>query len=272
MVLLRFHFWQWAAPLAIVPALLFASDNADVLEKCQFLAGGHYSYYKTDYFWNKSGDKVKSFNDFRRFKGEFCAIFGVSNRDTLHLQGSYSKIDESANGNTTGFGDVELSWKHYFGYAYKHFFTGRLQAIIPVGGRKYSLRYGRWGGEADLFIKREMCCYGKPLWYNFGAGYRKYDGYPSDQVRGFFEGGFTPFRCFSILVDSQLKYGVYNGKQNDPPNLILYNSNYRLWRGSLYGVLNVWRSVYIYGGGFRHLWGRNVGTGGGFFVGSYFSF
>lgn len=272
MVLILCRLRRALALLAIMPGLLAASDNADVLGRCQFLSGGRFTYYKTDHFWNRDGDRVKSFNNFKQYKGDLCLAFGVTDRDTLHLQGTYARIDEAANGSMTGFGDTELSWKHFLGRRWNHYWTGRVQAIIPSGGRKFSLRYGRWGGEFDLFMKRELCFYGRPLWYNLGAGYRLYKGYPSDQVRGFFEAGYRPLDYFSILVDGKLDYGVFNGTKNDPPNLILYNADYRLLKGRLYGVLRVHRCAYLYAGGFSHLWGRNVGTGGGFFVGSYLSF
>lgn len=270
--LLGFQYWRWIFPLLILPVILSASDNANILSKCQFVSAMRYWHYKTDHFWNRNGQKVSSLNHFEQNRGDLCFALGLTDRDTLHLQGSYSQISESANGNVNGFGDTQLSWKHYFGRKWNHYWTGRAQLVIPSGGRKYSLRYGRWGGELDIFLKKQLCLNRSPLWYDLGGGYRIYSGYPSDQIRGYFEAGYTPFKRFSLLIDSQLECGVHNGTKKDPPNLILYNANYKLLRGRAYGVFQAYRTAYIYAGAFSHLWGRNVGTGGGFFVGSYISF
>ncbi len=229
--------------------------------------GACYEKYDTDSFWNRNGKRIKSFNDFDQWSLKGFVGFRVTCCDTMVVRSRYSRIEEEANGCTQGFDDMRVSWMRQWGQIKGHRITSRALVVVPVGGRKFNLRYGEWGGEADLFLGK-CCCYaGRAVWYELGGGYRVYAGDPSDQVRGYWQLGCQVWKCFSVVTDGKIEWGVFNGKTSTVPNLFAYNNNYRLVKGRLYGVVDLWGYGSLYAGGFKHITGRNVGYGGGYFLG-----
>ncbi len=241
--------------------------TAFLRDKCEKVIQMDYLNYRTKHFWNSSGKRCESFNDFQRNAVLGHVEYGLTSWCTLAADGSYETIHESLNGKTQGFGDVEASLKNYLWCKNGHLFSTEARVIIPVAERKTELRYGRWGGQASLLYSKKFQICGLPGWYDTKVGYRFYEGFPSDQVRAKAAVGLCLSDRFTVLTSGELQYGLFNGS-TDPQNTILWNSNYRLFTGKVEGFFRVCGRAYLTVGGFRHLWGRNVGTGGGVFGGA----
>lgn len=231
-----------------------------------------YRYYQTDHFWNKNGKRLDAYNHFKEQSAGLYFEYILSKRDLLSLEGWYDKINESVNGRTFGFEDPELSWTHLLWKDNKHYFSSRLTAIIPSGPKKTNLRYGRFGGEFDFIYSNLFCYFNRPGYYNILLGYRGYQGFPSDQIRNIFNVGFSPTKWLVLNLESRLEYGLFNGKKDKNRNTILFNSNYRLLKLKIETIFFVHRFTSLVASYYRHVWGENVGAGGGFTAGANFHF
>lgn len=227
----------------------------------------HYLTYNTRHFWNKEGKRRPSHNDFRQKEVGLCLEYMPEPDDILAVKVAYDHIEESLEGNSNGFTDVEAIWAHALFPIKCGRLWSKLTAIIPSGKEKHSLRYGRFGAELDLIYSGVYSLCGRDLYYLCGLGYRFYSGFPSDQLRAQVDILYNLRSNWYIWCKGDLQYGVFNGKRREHFNQILYNANYRLLKleARLVGYLSDW--FYVDAGYFEFVWGENVGTGGGFIGG-----
>lgn len=231
-----------------------------------------YRTYQTDHFWNKNGKKLSAYNNFKEKSIGVFLEFSITNRDALCFEGWYDRIDESVNGRTFGFEDSELSWRHLLWCDQSRLFTCQLLAIIPSGPRKTNLRYGRLGGEINFLYSNQFTAGRYYGYYDIQLGYRVYQGFPSDQIRNIVNIGFCPANWLLLNAESKLEYGLFNGKKDRYRNTILFNSNYRLLNAKLEAIIFIHRYVSLTLSYYRHIWGENVGLGGGFLAGTIINF
>lgn len=231
-----------------------------------------YSNYSTKHFWNGHGKKLKTFNDFDRNAFLIYGEYALNCRNSFTVNAGYQEVKESLNGSSYGFEDVELGWKHLFYSNEASAFTTDLIAIIPAGDKKSSIRYGKFGGQLSLLYSTYFCLAGKPGWIDLSAGYRVYQGFPSDQVRASLAVGYFFKSWLQAIVTSQLECGVGNGESRRNLNRIAFHPNYRLLKTKIEGVARLLPWASLSAGGFWHLWGENVGAGGGYFVGAWIDF
>lgn len=227
-----------------------------------------YSHYDTDHFWNKHGKKLPTHNHFRRQAYTLYAEYALRCEDSFTFDGGYDVIRESLNGPTLGLEDFELGWKHMVYSTDTAALTTQITALIPGGVKRSSLRYGQWGIQAELLYSDQ---YGDG-WYDLGLGYRYYQGFPSDQIVADAAVGYDFSRCLQFIAALQLEYGLFNGQARKNFNNIVFNPNYRLLNGQIECDYRLMRHVTLVAGGFTHLWGNNVGSGGGFFGGAWIDF
>lgn len=240
-----------------------------VQEQGGFYCSTHYSTYNTSHFWNKNGKKLPSYNDFHKKTYHAYSEYGLTSLDTLGIWGSYSRIEESVNGRTIGFADFEINWRHLWCQYNGHNFATQVIAIVPAESTyKPGLRYGRYGGEISLLYLREFDFYHRGAWCETRLGYRTYDGFPSDQIRADLMVGYQLFSRLEIMAEAFLDFGLFNGDFYVNQNVILYNPNYRLLKLQVEGYLTLTDFAYINVGYFQHVWGENIGTGGGLFAGA----
>lgn len=232
----------------------------------------YYYRYDTSHFWNRSGKKMPTHNRFKQDLFQVFSCYRASSYDCLSVQGSYSKIDERLNGKTYGFGDVELGWQRYLGEIKTHQIFGQVIGIIPAGATQSCLRYGRFGTEANLLCTKDFCLWNRFGFYDVQIGYRAYSGFPSDQLRAHLLVGYQIFPKILLEAWTRVEYGLFNGRKGPFHNLVLFNPNYRLVRVYLMGYYEFYRDCYFTLGVFKHIWGRNVGTGGGLMAGTWLEF
>lgn len=231
-----------------------------------------YSSYKTDHFWNKHGERLDTFNDFHRKSAMLYVEYAFNCNNAFWLNGGWARSDESMNGHSNAVEDIEFGWKHLLYGTETSSLTSQLIAIIPMGDRKSSIRYGKCGFEADLLYSDTYNLFNRCGWYDLGLGYRVYEGYPSDQVRAQAAIGYCISCRFAVIASCNLDYGVFNGHCLHNTNNIVFNPNYRLFEGSIEGVYRLFSHVAVSFGGFKHFWGENVGAGGGLYGGTWIDF
>lgn len=224
-----------------------------------------YSYYMTDHFWNKRGKRLKAFNRFRKHSGLLYAEYAFNGCNSFTFNGGYSRICESLNGNSQGFEDSEVGWKHLFYENDSSAFTVEVIGIIPSGKKKSSFRYGQFGAEVNGLFSRYFNICDRWAWVDASLGYRYYSGFPSDQIRSSLAVGYFVTSQLQVIASMQLDYGLFNGVARRNRNHIAFNANYRLLSAKLEAAMRVTSWLTLTAGGYGHLWGQNVGTGGGVF-------
>jgi len=75
-----------------------------------------------------------------------------------------------------------------------------------------------------------------------------------------------------LIASNELEYGLNHGETDGILNNVTLNPNYRLYKGKIECVFKVFTHTYISLGAYKHFWGRNVGTGGGYYGGIWLVF
>lgn len=233
-----------------------------------------YHNYNTSHFWNKQGKKKAAFNRFHQHQFVFYGQYGITCTDTIGIRGGYTRVNESMNGRTMGWQDFEIDWKHLLWHRCGRDSQQLYMQLIGIVPAKTSflptIRYGRFGVEADLGYRQRVFVGTQSGWYEVQAGYRWYQKFPSDQVRAHFKLGWRPWCMIDIVASGFLEYGVFNGHPKINQSLVAFAPNYRLFTMQLEGVWYFLKRFAVSCGYMWHVWGENVGTGGGAFVeGSY---
>lgn len=224
-----------------------------------------YSYYTTDHFWNKQGKRLKAFNRFRRHSALLYVEYAFNECNSFTFNGGFSRVCESLNGNSQGFEDSELGWKHLFYRDGDSAFTVEVVGIIPSGDKKSSVRYGQFGLEVSGLFSKYFCLCDRWGWVDAALGYRYYSGFPSDQIRASLAVGYFVTSRLQVIASTQLDYGLFNGRARGNRNHIAFNANYRLLSAQLEVAMRVTSCLTLTAGGYGHFLGQNVGAGGGGF-------
>ena len=252
----------------IFPLILF---NSFLFSEVYFLPKGldfaeiKCLYYQTHHFWNREGKRQETYSDFKRNEIEIKNSFGLTNSDTIGFKSAYDGIQEYLDGNTYGITDLEINWNHCFFHTNNLLIGSKVIGIIPPQlGYKPSLRYGQFGGEISIVLNQVIqTSHRKYLIYG-DLGYRWYNGFPSDQIRNKL-GFFHPLNLkFSIQIESEIIYGLFNGKSQLNQSLVWMNPNFRLWKGEFQGNYRISNRFLVGISCFQFFAGRNVGTSGGF--------
>lgn len=222
--------------------------------------------YKTHHFFNRHGKRCDSYNDYEQNGGYLKIEYGLTSKATVTAESSYQTICESLNGKSQGFDDTILSIRHFITRKGAYFASGEGKLIIPSGGRKYEVRYGRWGGELSLLLSKTLSIQKGLWWWDTKLGYCFFNGYPSDQIRAQAGLGACLNSRLTFYGKALLYYGLWNG-QKECDNIIRYNANFRLLTVKIEAFIRIWRTFYLSIGTFQNVWGRNVGTGGSYFAG-----
>jgi hypothetical protein len=231
-----------------------------------------YSTYSTDTFWNKFGKKLPTFNRFNKKSYLLYSEYATNCRNSVTFNGGYSTIEESLNGNSRGFEDIEIGWKHLILDKKRTAYTVQIIGIIPVGDKKSSLRYGKFGAQVSLLYSNIFNLFHQEAWVDLEVGYRYYRGFPSDQFLTNLALGWIFNSYVQIIAASQLFYGLFNGKSKFNLNNVAFHPNYRLLDAQLECVIHIFSHTSLSLGMYRHVWGQNVGIGGGYFCGLWVDF
>lgn len=247
--------------LLLLPTPLVGSDYFTAFPEgaCEGTMIGEYTIYNTAHFWDDKGKRRSNSNDFERQQLTFYGEYGLSWCGTLTAEANYGLLDESMNGTASGFVDFRIGFKHLIWEAECQAISLEGIAIIPASEYRPALRYGRGGGELNLLYSRLF----DQAWCDVRLGYRAYSTFPSDQLRADAKVGYTFNEYFQLTTGAYLDYGLFNGRNQISQSNFYLNPNYRLLRAKVQGIINVC-NIPVMLDYFWHVWGRNVGTGGGF--------
>lgn len=245
-------------------AYIGAPGEADILLS--------YSMYSTDRFWNAHGKQLPTHNDFTSHAVLLYGEYALNECNSFTFNGGYSMVNESLNGDMWAFEDAEIGWKHLLLGGETSALTGQLIVIVPAGHPRPSVRYGQFGIQYSFLYSDTFDLYDRCGWYDVDIGYRWYQGFPSDQVIANAAVGYDLTSRIQMILSGEFDCGIFNGDDDKHPNNIILNPNYRLLQAKLECVVRVFRQMSISVGGYRHLWGQNVGVGGGYFCGAWLDF
>lgn len=230
------------------------------------------SYYTTDHFWTHRGDKRPAFHRFRRWSALLYAEYALTCRDSMTLNGGYSRALDPLNGNCQGLEDIEWGWKHALYQENAFAVTSRLIAILPAGKTKSSIRYGKLGGEIALLCSDQFKFFCRQGWYDCMIAYRSYQGFPSNQIRAEMAlGCHLPFES-ALIATGQFWCGLSHTHSQRHANMIVNHPSYKLLNAQIEYLITFLSHITLSVGAFGHLWGRNIGTGGGCFAGTWIDF
>jgi hypothetical protein len=105
----------------------------------------------------------------------------------------------------------------------------------------------------------------KSGFFDISLGYRKYFGYPSDQIKSTAYIGYDIISPFQILGSYDLHFGLNNGSEKEIGTNILIQPNYRLLKLTLGLRYKINPQYSIVGAAYKHAWGQDTGAGGGFY-------
>lgn len=237
-----------------------------------------YSTYSADHFRNKKGKKLPTYNDFFAQDYKIYTEYAFNDCNSFTLNGGYTFGETKLDGNKFGIDDLELGWKHLIDGTEDSDFTFELIGIIPCKKYKPLITYGKWGAQAGLIYSKFFSFWELLSWYDLGAAYRYYQGFPSDQIRAnaslgvnFGQGLGVLWTCISSCF---LEYGIYNGKDGYCKNHIFLNPSYRLVKAQLECRFSplIFPYLTVTLGGFIHIWERQISLGKGFIGGAWYDF
>lgn len=231
-----------------------------------------YSTYCTDSFWNKYRKKLPTYNHFNQESYLLYTEYAVNCCNSVAINGGYSMVKESLNGNSRAVEDFELSWKHLLTGSKESALTSQIIGIIPVGDKKSSIRYGQSGLQIGILYSHIFDLWNHFTWIDVELGYRYYRGFPSDQIRSSLALGYVINSYIQVIAGSQLEYGLFNGKSECNLNNVVFHPNYRLLNTQIECVIKIFSHAAISLGAYRHVWGQNVGCGGGYYGGLWVFF
>lgn len=251
-----------------------SNDKTARMQECGHLyLCGTYWHYSSHHFWNSKGHKKDAFNTFKKDEVQAYAEYGITWCDTLSIKEGYGRVDESLNGKTIGFTDIEIGWKRFLGQKWKTLFATELVGIIPIETQhKSGLRYGRYGVEINMIATKGFSLLQRCGWCDFRLGYRTYEGFPSDQIRADVVGTFELFPRTRLVLGGYLEYGLFNGHSVTDQSLFCLHSNYRLFKGRAELQFDIYKGAGIFVGYQHNIWGNNVGTNGGWYGGAQIQF
>ena len=234
------------------------------------------SRYQTARMWDPDGHRKPSGNRFRKLEFDNYLEAGITDDDLLFAKVLYDRIDESLHGRTWGFYDPEFGWRHRFYQEGSKSAATQVTAIIPAGSAgKPALRYGRAGGELMLSFGQSLdnksfpTLLKRPFFYDIGIGYRFFEGFPGNQLRGELTLGKTLSPRIELYLSSHLEYGLWDGSPLAAGSSVLQEANYRLLKLSLLMRARISKDASLIVGYTKHIWGRNTGTGGGPYIGCW---
>jgi hypothetical protein len=231
-----------------------------------------YSTYSTDSFWNREGKRLPTFNHFRKRSYLLYTEYALNRCNSLSFNGGYSTVEESLNNNSCGLEDIEFGWKHLFSSMKTSAFTAQIMSIIPGGDKKSSIRYGKFGVQFGLLYSHLFFLWHRRAWYDLELAYRYYHGCPSDQIRTSLALGYNLHSYIQLIAASQLFYGLFNGESKCNLNNVIFHPNYRLLKAQIECVIRLLPHTSLALGAYRHIWGQNIGIGGGYYVGLWVDF
>lgn len=228
-------------------------------------------YYQTDYVFDSDGNSEKRDGTFWKKEINPYFEYGLTDKDTLVVNIFYDWLYDgqpSPSEKNQGLADIEAGWRRLLFKENDHLVSFQVLSVIPSG---YDLEdipqlgYDRFGLEARMLYGTNYNFMEKSGFFDISLGYRKYFGYPSDQIRSTAYIGYDIISPFQILGSYDLHFGLNNGSEKEIGTNILIQPNYRLLKLTLGLRYKINPQYSIVGAAYKHAWGQDTGAGGGFY-------
>ena len=255
--------------LLILP--VSANAGAWVQDEGEFFLSLQAYYYQTDYAFDSNGNSEKRGGTFWKKEINPYFEYGLTSRDTLVLNVFYDwlyDVQPSPSEKNQGLADIEAGWRRLLFKKNDHLVSFQVLSVIPSG---YDLEdmpqlgYDRFGLEGRMLYGTNYNFMKKSGFFDISLGYRKYFGYPSDQIRSTAYIGYDIISPFQILGSYDLHFGLDNGSEKEISTNILVQPNYRLLKLTLGLRYKINPQYSIVGAAYKHAWGQDTGAGGGFY-------
>lgn len=272
-----------SAPIALLAAILPCNGRADgwTLKQGQWQIITTASYYGTDHYRDADGNSrnTKSFS-----KSELNPYIEYGLRDdlTLGLNTSFQYFDQPGN----GIGSSPLSRMHnVLGGVTELFARKRLwqnghsvlavQPLVRLPDYYTDTNFiaherSSWDGELSLQGAVGKPFNGFPSFASASLGYRKRFGEPDDQVRLTLAAGSWIWPKFMVMGQAFGTWGIGSGGQAVFTNF--GSDDYDLVKLQLSGVYRFNENLALQMGGFRNVYARNSGEGGGVLMALWWRF
>lgn len=230
--------------------------------------GGQYAYYSANNLWTHSGANLPAHNEFMQHDCKGYGGFDFNLESCIWAQGGFASVRQQVNPDRQGFEDFNLGYYRAVVQTPDSSYGYGLQANIPGGEPRAALRYGAWAGEFYVNYQNYIRC----AHYSFDLGYRVYSKNVSDAIRAAFRVDWPFTRRIQLTAQGDLDFALFNGKKKFYDNRMAFNPNTRLFKAKVLGVYQITNMFYINAGYFKHVWGQNVGSGGGVFGGAFWNY
>jgi len=240
------------------------------------------TYYSTDSFFNKNGERVDQTSRYSKYSIDAYAEYGLSEAYTIGIQPSYDFVQnrgDGINASENGLADVPIFLRERIWHDDYNVFSVQELATIPGPYDKHSqtalgydqpdleLRglYGHSGNIANLPYLKDL-----PYFTDIEGAYReRFDG-PANELHLDLTFGVKPMYEFLLLAQSFNTAGLGNATTNAfvPPSA----PNYDLSKLQFSGVIGMLDGFSLQMGGSVDVYGRNTGGGESLFVAVWRSF
>jgi|GEM_PF-6382180 len=229
-----------------------------------------YYYNRADSYFDRDGHDKSASTAFEKNELNIYSEYGLGGGNTLALQTSFARLYQGQA--TTGLADVEASFFRELFRGDHHACSLKALVVIPTGysyNRVPRLGYGHFAAEAG-----GVCGIGYDGGYaELSAAYRKYDGYPSDQLRFAAYSGLRLRGPLKLLLSAVSNLGIdgYQDEFSAPQNL--YNETcfkvFQAGAGLEYALSESMAARAMYE---KALAGENTGSGYQFSAGLQMTF
>jgi hypothetical protein len=235
-------------------------------------------YYQTDHVFNSGGNSKKRDGTFWKKEINSYFEYGLTNRDTLVANIFYDWLYDgqpSPSEKNQGLADIEAGWRRLLFKENDYLVSFQALSVIPSG---YDLEdvpqlgYDRFGLEGRILYGANYKFMKKSGFFDISFGYRKYFGYPSDQLRSTAYIGYGIISPFQILGSYDFHFGLDNGSEKQIDTNILIQPNYSLLKLTLALKYKINPRYSIVASAYKHAWGQDTGAGGGFYASFWFNF
>jgi len=249
-------------------ALSNANAGAWAQPKGSGLAITTYRFYGTGDNFNSRGERVSYGNDgyFSKNQINVYAEYGLLDRLTIFGNFFYDFVnynDNFSSQSNNGFPYQELGVRYQF--FDEPAMSFQVLAGIPTSGgsRQPALSNNQFDYEFAYYIGGNYKIFGYDAFWDIGVGYRLRTGAPSDEFRWYMTTGVKFNEYWEAFFQAEGIHGLGNNQRQFVGNNVLLTTDFQLIKLRMSVVYNINKSWSLQAGPVLHVWGNNVGAGGG---------
>ncbi len=228
----------------------------------------NFRFYNTGDSFDLRGNRVDFTNDGHFFKYELNLYVEYGVLDRLSLIGNFFfnhlvfENDFVRNVNT-GFPYQEVGVRYQFFDMPAMSFQALVGIPTSSADGRPALSNNQFDYDFTYYIGNEYEWFGVNGFWEMGLGYRVRTGNPSDELRWYATLGVILNDQWDLLFQAEGIHGLGNGKRQFNRENVLLNLDFQLVKLRMSGLYHINENWALQVGPVLHLWGNNVGAGGG---------